>query len=177
MHKEVLMGHGHVIPNKDGSKARCGGPALCEECAVEEARVCLELDKDPKILVHRMTVEPGKMEMQLSADKQVMLHIADSLANCLKEHGAKNFITMEVKHPDVGWLELTIQKRNGKSPAQKLHEQYQIVKDFLKDEGFKEAAEALNTDCICDARWSGRDDQEWCARGAPSCYCDIKGAK
>lgn len=29
------MGHGHVIPNKDGSLARCGGPAICTECARE----------------------------------------------------------------------------------------------------------------------------------------------
>lgn len=31
------MGHGHVIPNKDGSRARCGGPALCGDCAMELA--------------------------------------------------------------------------------------------------------------------------------------------
>ena len=31
------MGHGHVIPNNDGSKARCGGPAICLECAAELA--------------------------------------------------------------------------------------------------------------------------------------------
>lgn len=29
------MGHGHVIKNQDGSKARCGGPAICAECAIE----------------------------------------------------------------------------------------------------------------------------------------------
>jgi hypothetical protein len=29
------MPHGHVKPNDDGSKARCGGPAFCDECAVE----------------------------------------------------------------------------------------------------------------------------------------------
>lgn len=31
------MTHGHVTPNPDGSKARCGGPALCAECAMELA--------------------------------------------------------------------------------------------------------------------------------------------
>jgi hypothetical protein len=31
------MGHGHVTPNSDGSKARCGGPALCPQCAQEAA--------------------------------------------------------------------------------------------------------------------------------------------
>src|ERR671925_545499 len=31
------MGHGHVTPNPDGTKARCGGPALCGQCAQEAA--------------------------------------------------------------------------------------------------------------------------------------------
>ena len=29
------MGHGHVTPNEDGSKARCGGPSFCKECKKE----------------------------------------------------------------------------------------------------------------------------------------------
>ena len=29
------MGHGHVIPNPDGSKVRCGGPMLCSVCKLE----------------------------------------------------------------------------------------------------------------------------------------------
>jgi hypothetical protein len=29
------MTHGHVKPNPDGSKARCGGPGICPECAIE----------------------------------------------------------------------------------------------------------------------------------------------
>ena len=32
------MGHGHVVKNPDGAVARCGGPALCPECALEWAR-------------------------------------------------------------------------------------------------------------------------------------------
>lgn len=32
------MGHGHVIPNPDGSRARCGGPGLCAECSRELAQ-------------------------------------------------------------------------------------------------------------------------------------------
>lgn len=31
------MSHGHVTPNKDGSKARCGGPGICSECSRELA--------------------------------------------------------------------------------------------------------------------------------------------
>jgi hypothetical protein len=30
-----MSGHGHVTPNPDGTKARCGGPPLCPECARE----------------------------------------------------------------------------------------------------------------------------------------------
>lgn len=32
-----MSGHGHVIPNADGSKKRCGGPAICSVCALEQA--------------------------------------------------------------------------------------------------------------------------------------------
>ena len=31
------MGHGHVVPNPDGSKARCGGPRICSVCSREQA--------------------------------------------------------------------------------------------------------------------------------------------
>lgn len=30
-----MSGHGHVTPNANGMKARCGGPAICPECAKE----------------------------------------------------------------------------------------------------------------------------------------------
>jgi hypothetical protein len=30
-----MKGHGHVIPNPDGSRARCGGPGLCGDCTSE----------------------------------------------------------------------------------------------------------------------------------------------
>lgn len=32
-----MSGHGHVTPNPDGTKACCGGPVLCHECARELA--------------------------------------------------------------------------------------------------------------------------------------------
>lgn len=31
--------HGHVTPNPDGSKARCGGPSVCKVCALELAQL------------------------------------------------------------------------------------------------------------------------------------------
>ena len=41
------MKGGHVRPNASGSKARCGGPALCEVCAGE----LLQLRADQKAAV------------------------------------------------------------------------------------------------------------------------------
>lgn len=32
-----MIGHGWVTPNPDGSRARCGGPAICGACAREKA--------------------------------------------------------------------------------------------------------------------------------------------
>jgi len=32
--------HGWVLPNPDGSKARCGGPHLCRQCQRELAKLC-----------------------------------------------------------------------------------------------------------------------------------------
>lgn len=34
--------HGHVIPRTDGMKAKCGGPAICDECAAEALLVGLQ---------------------------------------------------------------------------------------------------------------------------------------
>jgi hypothetical protein len=31
-------GHGHVYPEPEGRKARCGGPAICRKCAIDLAR-------------------------------------------------------------------------------------------------------------------------------------------
>lgn len=35
----LVSGHGHVVKNARGLKARCGGPALCRKCARELADV------------------------------------------------------------------------------------------------------------------------------------------
>lgn len=32
-------GHGHVWSRPDGGKARCGGPAICSECATQAAEL------------------------------------------------------------------------------------------------------------------------------------------
>lgn len=44
------LGHGWVWKREDGAKARCGGPALCPECA-RDARL-LPFEKSSQDLVH-----------------------------------------------------------------------------------------------------------------------------
>lgn len=60
------MGHGHVTPNADGSKARCGGPGMCPACAVEAGQLKRVSDDLP---VYRPAVEkaPGLTEKQWAA--------------------------------------------------------------------------------------------------------------
>lgn len=43
------MGHGHVTPNPDGTKARCGGPAICAECSREAASLGVAYSLQPAI--------------------------------------------------------------------------------------------------------------------------------
>lgn len=38
-------GHGHVTLRDDGSKARCGGPVLCNVCALEETALNREVSR------------------------------------------------------------------------------------------------------------------------------------
>lgn len=60
-----MSGHGHVTPNADGSKARCGGPAICRECALEAARLhdakALPMTPDIREKAERLaeTIEAG----------------------------------------------------------------------------------------------------------------------
>lgn len=37
--QKVTWGHGHVYPRIDGTKARCGGPGMCNECSRDQAQL------------------------------------------------------------------------------------------------------------------------------------------
>lgn len=62
------MGHGHVVPNPDGSKARCGGPTLCSECATELSRL---LDSCG-VTIGKGSYSAGPLK--LDTDKQVFFY-------------------------------------------------------------------------------------------------------
>ncbi len=40
-----MAGHGHVVPNPDGTRARCGGPGACPQCSQEYAREHMKKEK------------------------------------------------------------------------------------------------------------------------------------
>lgn len=54
-----MAGHGHVIPNADGSLARCGGPGLCDECSREEAQVKRN-EREDHLAAGEVSVEEAK---------------------------------------------------------------------------------------------------------------------
>jgi hypothetical protein len=49
------QGHGHVYERPDGSRARCGGPRICGECAFDAARLLGEQTKKVEGLVEAHT--------------------------------------------------------------------------------------------------------------------------
>ena len=57
-----MSGHGHVVPNVDGLKARCGGPAICSVCARE-----LHAFNDSEI--ERLRARVAELEAELAAAK------------------------------------------------------------------------------------------------------------
>lgn len=50
-----MTGHGHVTPNADGSKARCGGPGICYECSREQVATPTKVVKTTTRLVDELT--------------------------------------------------------------------------------------------------------------------------
>lgn len=42
-----MSSHGHVTPRDDGAKARCGGPGICTDCALEYARLHYKAEPAP----------------------------------------------------------------------------------------------------------------------------------
>lgn len=56
-----MSGHGHVTPNPDGSRARCGGPAMCQVCAFELAeKIVANLPRNPERTVALRTLLEAK---------------------------------------------------------------------------------------------------------------------
>lgn len=72
------------------------------------------------IAVTRIEATPNEINIEMKPPMEMMLAIADGLANCLKAANAKNFLTMTLNHKDLGKLSLTLQRVPGRTPEEEL---------------------------------------------------------
>jgi hypothetical protein len=73
----MSTGHGHVIPNENGVKARCGGPALCPVCREEQSRV--RGTKDTVPVLRDMAVLAARIGRHVTISGSNCAEIADEL--------------------------------------------------------------------------------------------------
>jgi len=64
----------------------------------------------------------GKFEIALQSKQFVVGVIAAHLADLLRSYDAKNYIEMDLTHPEMGPLAFTLQKKWGKTPSELYHE-------------------------------------------------------
>lgn len=73
------LGHGHVIPNPDGSKARCGGPTICGVCSKEAAQAL----RDVKAWGDQACVTIAGLQSRLQAESAKVSALADAVERLL----------------------------------------------------------------------------------------------
>lgn len=71
------MGHGHVRPNPNGMVARCGGPALCKECALELARETIDIKSVMQLASDACNAHPSGLAMVQLPSHAVRLLLAE----------------------------------------------------------------------------------------------------
>lgn len=64
-----MAGHGHVTPNPDGSRARCGGPGLCGQCSAE----LVQAQKQLVLPYESFTQARQRMSQAFREDKGLLL--------------------------------------------------------------------------------------------------------
>jgi hypothetical protein len=76
------MKHGHVTPNTDGSKARCGGPKMCAVCAKELAEFSMnETPTEPKHVVYCINSSAEGMGSHVNSRESALQWFAAYLEN------------------------------------------------------------------------------------------------
>ena len=117
-----MSGHGHVTPNADGSKARCGGPGFCRECSIEagkhwftqQARIAA-LESE----LARVTKGRDAYERRLRAAITVLCEARDAI-QCITRAQAKLHsidLTLGERMDNVGikerWLAIDAARKEG----------------------------------------------------------------
>ncbi|HFJ9869130.1 hypothetical protein ACOANN_30490 [Pseudomonas aeruginosa] len=72
------VGHGHVFPRADGVKMRCGGPALCSECAADAYRARAALAQPSPLQAEQPTADDYE---EVLADHRRLVRELDVLLN------------------------------------------------------------------------------------------------
>lgn len=78
-----MSGHGHVTPNPDGTKARCGGPGICPQCSQEAATAGFYGDR-PEMLSDRLGYPPERGDEDWAAIKAARKAAAEELPDDAK---------------------------------------------------------------------------------------------
>lgn len=100
------MGHGHVTPNEFGMKARCGGPAICAECALELASANNETGYDRVKRLRQESFNSHVSELEKLADEN------KDRIHYLSQEAYKCGIAFAVKEIE-GWESLLIKAHEG----------------------------------------------------------------
>lgn len=107
-----MNGHGHVTPNPDGSRARCGGPKFCGVCALEAAQIATAtrrpiVDQPPPVATTKrptwelviadvQTMFEGALQSPtLHQDPLIKRHMLDTFSHVLDDMQARDAIGRE----------------------------------------------------------------------------------
>lgn len=74
-------GHGHVFPNANGAVARCGGPALCRDCSLEQD--IKDLQQQTSTMAN-LRQENAKLQLAEHAFKTEIILLKDENAKLTK---------------------------------------------------------------------------------------------
>ncbi|MGK8745400.1 hypothetical protein ACRS6P_23310 [Pseudomonas aeruginosa] len=83
------VGHGHVFPRADGVKMRCGGPALCSECAADAYRARAALAQPSPAPTEGFTHFPELLESVQQMDAMLKANSAQAEAERLEVVGVR----------------------------------------------------------------------------------------
>jgi len=118
-------GHGHVYVRPDGIRARCGGPAICGECAKDFVRWTAEQMKKKDDFVHGKPCKANECKSRVYCDKlgmcsvvfeEIRLKSIAHMADKLKQRPDDQPLPVKNDHPfmhDLVKIDIEARKQIG----------------------------------------------------------------